>query len=190
MDSNVLASFRADFREIERLLNVEDNSERPFDSKYQARKKLEEILVSLNAFQGPKVDALRVNLLARLGNVDHDVEELSESQKHLEEALLVAQNDLSSGKLVVPSLVCLNQLGVLWCKRGELEKAKEILLKALDAYRAFKSKEDQNLEDLKDLLEEQDNSEMSKKLKDLDLLNTHTYFYLAQVRGQFFHEIC
>ncbi len=84
------------------------------------------------------------------------------------------------------------QLGILWCTRGEFEKAKKYLFRSLDTYRTFKSRAQHDkdegddaaaIRDIHDLLQSPDDerSSQEKKERSLDLLNTHTYFFLAQV---------
>ncbi len=76
----VISSTRARYAEVESLLAKDDPPETPFESKYKAREILRDLLDGSALRDHPSGDALAVNLLARLGAVDHEVEELHESQ--------------------------------------------------------------------------------------------------------------
>ena len=81
-------------------------------------------------------------------------------------------------------------MGILWCTRQDFDKSKEYLFRSLDTYRTFKAKQHReggagaDILDIHDLLDspEEEKSTAEKKAKALDLLNTHTYYFLAQVR--------
>jgi len=124
-------------------------------------------------------------VLSHLGGTDCEVEEIQSGQKHLEEALEVAEEagGTTNFSVIIPVLACLNQLGILWCKRAEFDRSKEFLTRALDTYKSFKAKEGEsslNIEDILDFPQEK-RSSSSKKERDLDLLNVHTFFFLAQL---------
>ena len=86
-------------------------------------------------------------------------------------------------------------MGILWCNRGEFDKAKRHLLKALEVYNRFKSSYRGHIMDVHDLLDPEQRemdrathearallpSEMRQhKEHGLEMLNTHTYYFLAQ----------
>jgi hypothetical protein len=56
--------------------------------------------------------ALSVHLLARVGGINHEVEELHEGQVTLEKALRLVREDATEFKdlIIVPELVCANQV--------------------------------------------------------------------------------
>ncbi len=74
---------------------------------------------------------------------------------------------------------------MLWCNRGEAEKAKAHLHKALDVFNEYKSgrpEEDRRVHTAADLLNPEHASPGGpEQERALELLNTHTYYYLAQV---------
>ncbi len=183
-DGDDLALLRTEYAEIESLLSRSDPPEAPYESKYAARERLRSLLE--RAMERDN-SALAVNLLARLGAVDHEVEELATSQEDLERALKMADGREADGSFVMSVLVCMNQLGILWCTRGDFKLSKVYLFRALDTYRAFKVKQGQgeamDICDIHDLLKSpgEERSDAQKKNKNLDLLNTHTYYFLAQV---------
>ncbi len=106
--SSPFSSMVLEYEEAESLLSREDPPETPYESKYRAREKLKSLLE--RCADHPAGDALAVNLLARLGAVDHEVEELSCSQEDLERALKAADGSEADGRFVMPVLVCLNQV--------------------------------------------------------------------------------
>ena len=86
-------------------------------------------------------------------------------------------------------------MGILWCNRGEFDKAKKNLLKALAVFNAFKSAYKGHIMDIHDLLDPEQvdmdtaaheaaalmpSEARQHKEHGLEMLNTHTYYYLAQ----------
>ena len=67
--------------------------------------------------------------------ITNEVEEWHKCQETLEKALAMAEEDSKDfGDLVIlPELVCANQLGILWCNRGDMEKAKSLTTRPRDA---------------------------------------------------------
>ena len=43
--------------------------------------------------------------------------------------------------VILPELVCANQLGILWCNRGDMERAKLRLNKALGTFAEYKEQD-------------------------------------------------
>ncbi len=108
MEEALIREFVLAYAEVEGLLTKENPPETPYESKYKARDKMKALLEKCPDHPGG--DALAVNILARLGAVDHEVEELHSSQEHLEKALKLADGSEADGKFVIPSIVCLNQV--------------------------------------------------------------------------------
>ena len=87
--AEVLSRLKADYDAAEELLAISDPVETPFKSRYEGRDKLTEMLETLapEMESDSRARALTVHLLARIGTVDHEVEEWHKSQKTLEKAL-------------------------------------------------------------------------------------------------------
>ncbi len=116
--ADVLSGLSADFDAAEELLKVSDPPETPFKSKYAAREKLQELVERLESLVEDSEDvvarALTVHFLARIGSIDHDVEEPHECQVSLERALrlILSTNDFKD-MAIIPELVCANQVTLL-----------------------------------------------------------------------------
>ena len=175
MDSD-LVNLKKDFLEAEALLSVIDPKETPFQSKYQARKILQDVV--------SKTDnaAILGGLHCLLGIIDVDVEEFSQSETDLLQALSYICEVDNRDKIIIQEVKTLNQLGILWCLRDDYEKAKMYLDRSLQSYLQFLKNEDKKcLYELADLFESSVHPSFEEKEKSLELLNTHTYYYLAQV---------
>ena len=103
-----LVTIKEKLSNAEDLISKEGPEETPYVHKYEARDKLKEILDLI----GDGDHDLPVHIYARLGSVDHDVEELAQSQEDLERALRKAEGRETAGAVVMPVLVCLNQVCV------------------------------------------------------------------------------
>ena len=175
MDSD-LVNLKKDFLKAEALLSVIDPKETPFQSKYQARKILQDVV--------SKTDdaAILGGLHCLLGIIDVDVEEFSQSETDLLQALSYICEVDNRDKIIIQEVKTLNQLGILWCLRDDYEKAKMYLDRSLQSYLQFLKNEDKKcLYELADLFESSVHPSFEEKEKSLELLNTHTYYYLAQV---------
>ncbi|TRY63637.1 hypothetical protein TCAL_00816 [Tigriopus californicus] len=184
---NMLALY-AKYQDVENLLLKDDPPEQPYNSRYKARELLEEMLRMSQDLTASMIKKLSIHILAKLGAIDQEVEELAKSQEHLEAVQdFIDSPDALSSETIIPRLVVLNQLGILWTSRGEMEKAKSYLLEANALYERFKTNGEGPLSLLEDLIRgkslgERNNDEnQPDREKALELLNTHTYYYLAQV---------
>ena len=180
---DLLPKFSKDHEEVNNLANIEDPPEKPYESKYKARELLEAMLKELEKadLEGTLSASIYVHLTARLGGIDHEVDEWAKSQKSLESGLEKAEKVQDMDRIIIPYLVCLNQLGILWCSRGELEKGKGFLVKALERYEKFVEDGTDKIFDTVDILNPDSATPNSpERRKALDLLNTHTYYFLAQ----------
>lgn len=105
-----LAELRRKYDKVEKLLAIEDPVETPYKSKYEARDLLEELVGEFEKSEFDDANAISIHLLARLGSVDHDVEELTKSEIDLQKALEIKEQVSDLAKIVIPILVCYNQV--------------------------------------------------------------------------------
>ena len=156
------------------LQNTIDPAEKPYASKYKARKLLEEIIENADKSN----EALIGGLYANIGIIDVDTEELSNAEVNLLKALEHLCNVENREFTILQELKVLNQLGILWCLREDYQKAKTYLDRSLQSYQKFTRTE--FLYEVEELLA-QIGKNYQEKEQTLELLNTHTYYYLAQV---------
>lgn len=175
------------YQDVENLLLKDDPPEQPYSSRYKARDLLEEMLRMSQDLSSNMIKKLSIHILAKIGAIDQEVEELAKSQEHLEAVQdFIDSSDSLSSETIIPRLVVFNQLGILWTSRGEMEKAKSYLLEANVLYERFKTNGEGPLCLLEDLIKPKSPADQSDpshpdREKALELLNTHTYYYLAQV---------
>ena len=186
--AEVLSRLKSDYDAAEELLAVSDPVETPFKSRYEGRDKLSEMVETLASYleSDSSARAMTVHLLARIGSVDHEVEEWHKCQETLERALALAKEDSKGFKdlVIIPELVCANQLGILWCNRGDMEKSKLYLNEALDTFTHYKrpATSQNAIHNINDLLcPEFAAPGGHEQERALELLNTHTNYYLAQL---------
>ena len=79
-----LVKYKEEYLKAEALLSVIDPKETPFESKYQARKILQDLVQNL---EDSRNDAILGGLYCLLGIIDVDVEEFSQSETDLLKAL-------------------------------------------------------------------------------------------------------
>ena len=131
--------FTAAQAEAKRLRSVEDPEETPFESRYEERSVLSTLAKQAEANEADETttpDAKRrartIRAIAdgQLGRNFMDTEEPGSAQPKLESAIdgLAGVKEES-----VAYVEALNNLGVVWCNRGEAEKALERLEKAREA---------------------------------------------------------
>ena len=170
-----LVNLKSDFLKAEALLSVIDPKETPFHSKYQARKILQDLVTKTDNV------AILGGLHCLLGIIDVDVEEFSQSETDLLTALSYICDVDNRDKIIIQEVKTLNQLGILWCLRDDYEKAKMYLDRSLQSYLNFLKESKKCLYELADLFEPSIHPSFEEKENILELLNTHTHYYLAQV---------
>ena len=173
-----LVNCKEEFLKAEALLSVIDPKETPFESKYQARKILQNLIEKLEDSQN---SAILGGLYCLLGIIDVDVEEFSQGETDLLQALNQICDVENREKIIIQEIKTLNQLGILWCLRDNYEKARTFLDRSLESYTNFLQNGPKNLFELTDLFDPESNPSFEEKENVLELLNTHTYYYLAQV---------
>ena len=86
--------------------------------------------------------------------------------------------------VIATRVASLNQLGIIWTMRDNLDKARSYLEQSLAAYFEHGNigEEDKEVYLLVDLLKLPDGYvDTGQQARHLELLITHTYYYLAQV---------
>ena len=190
------------YDQAETLLDINDPESEPYKSKYECRKRLDEIISVLhdqNENDNVTIEhsnAIEASLYCLLGCINIEVQELAQGEKDLLASLSLLRNVKRKEFVVLTAVKANNQLGILWCIRDEHEKAKYYLDQAQDIYEDFIDHRYKNQDvcgevsnpgiyGLRDLLNV--NNLCSnipntyEKEKALDLLNAYTYYYLAQV---------
>lgn len=170
-----------------------DPPSEPFKSHYGARDILTEIrnnvknmLQDLSTADKADDSATLKFILAYitidLGKISVYTEELSSGEHYFQEGIDLLVNYKLHPSGVCPYLNALNQMGILWSNRGEVEKAKELLLEAEKLYEEFKALDVAPLT-LYDLFGSPNEIECGKGKELLDKIHTFTLFFLAQVFG-------
>ena len=153
----------------------------PYQSKYEAREILDEILTELSEFNHSS--ALVGGIYVALGIIDLEVEELSKGEVSLLKSIELMCDVEQRDETILQEIKALNQLGILWCLREDYEQALNFLKRASECYQQFVSQEEKiHLYETLDLFtKEETRPAFDEKESALELLNTHTYYYLAQV---------
>ena len=154
----------------------------PYRSKYLALEevaRMQELLEGMG--EGEVQAAISAHLLCQAGTIKVEVEEPATGEKLLLAALASCDKVEEERLVVACRLAALNQLGIVWCQRDDMAKAREHLEKALTTYFTLGEGQVALLEDLVTpsacLVEGEGRARV-------ELLVTHTYYYLAQVHGQ------
>ncbi|BES94913.1 KIF-1 Hypothetical protein protein C terminal [Nesidiocoris tenuis] len=191
-----LPSIASDWREgikkrylrAEQLLTeTKDAPTQPYKSKYEARELLRELVDWLRSvsderiegvpFSQDEINAMLVRVLAMVANVDSEVEEPASAEKNLNKALSLLDFESCDSLSVTGALHVLNQLGLLWSMREDHERALGYLQKAENLYGSFVSSNVEPLDTKSFFTGSTDGSGQNE----LELLYTHTLYFLAQV---------
>ncbi|CAB0015223.1 unnamed protein product, partial [Nesidiocoris tenuis] len=112
-----------------------------------------------------------------VANVDSEVEEPASAEKNLNKALSLLDFESCDSLSVTGALHVLNQLGLLWSMREDHERALGYLQKAENLYGSFVSSNVEPLDTKSFFTGSTDGSGQNE----LELLYTHTLYFLAQV---------
>ncbi len=189
VNDEVLQKQKKEYEKARELEKAVSPKETPYKTKYEAREKLKNIINQLDSEQdhGDHCRSLIGGLYCAIGIIDIDVEELSEGDANLNKSIEILDSIDNAGFSIVPKIRALNQLGILWSLREDHEKAGQFLEKSLAKYHDFKKDVDSTSSHLYDLEELFSASKdvpaptFEEKESVLELLNTHTHYYLAQV---------
>lgn len=193
----VLSDLKDKYVEAEKLIEEDskhDPPTEPYRSHYDARNILNELItnvknamITLESNNGSSDDLQKYKFIFAhvkidLGKIAMFVDELSVAEKNFHDGI-----DLLSELYLHPAAVCayiygLNQTGILWSNRADVEQAKEYLDNAEETYQAFKKTGSIPLT-IYDTFGPSDEIEPGKGEKMLEKINTLTLFYLAQVYG-------
>lgn len=190
LDEELLAKLAKDYEKGCDLLKVIDPTDKPYESKYEARRLFSGILNSLIDLKDdtPHVQAIMAGLYCAIGCIDVDVDEWTQGENDLTKSISLSQSIQPRDLVVVAQVRALNQLGILWCYRENHEEAKKFLDKSLEAYVSYshdgRDPSEKFMYELWDLFHANNETpapRLCDKEKVFELLNTHTYYYLAQV---------
>ena len=167
------------FEKVLKLQTAIDPVEKPYESKYEARNIINELIKEVDESQG----ALLGGLYITQGIIDIDVEELSIGEINLLKGLDYLSDVDDRSKVIIQEIKVLNQLGILWCLREDYEKAYLYLNRSLESYTNYIDGHlKEFLFEIIDLFEAtKEPPKFEEKERVLELLNTHTHYYLAQV---------
>jgi len=160
----------------------------PYDSKYKAFGNLEEMQEIMNNMTHPDcqehVDALQAYILVSCGVIKAEVEELTMGEKFLMRCLETCDKVQEEKYTLSCRLSAHNQLGIIWSMRDENNKARQHLEKSLNIYFNFKNENSREIFLFEDLIYPDKYEIQPNQEKNVEMLITHTYYYLAQVLGK------
>lgn len=164
----------------------------PYQSKYKAFEMLEKMKESLNTVSKTEsgveehLAALGMYLLVNCGIIKAEVEEFTLAEKFLIKSLETGDNVQEEKYTLSGRLSAHNQLGIIWCMRDDLIKSRQHLEKALNIYFNFQNENSKEIFLFEHLVypysDPFEKAEEAKK--SIEMVVTHTYYYLAQVHGK------
>lgn len=138
------------YKEARRLSEEEsrdDPETDPFKSKYSARTMLSELKAKLESFQDDDIPSEKVKILTgaldyQIGQNYIETEELSTGEEHIERCIKTLEKHRLDKRCCSIHLHALNELGILWSKRGDSEKALGFLQDAEKLYHTYTKEEE------------------------------------------------
>lgn len=190
LDNNILKPLQTKFDDFQ--LNwknaADDPPNLPYDSKYKAFTNLEDMQEIINKLVDPEcqehIDALQSYILVSCGVIKAEVEEPTMGEKFLMRCLEMCDNIQEEKYTLSCRLSAHNQLGIIWCTRDELSKSRQHLEKSLNIYFNFKNENSREIFLFKDLVYPDKYEAKTDQDKNVEMLITHTYYYIAQVHGK------
>lgn len=181
----IVDNISVDYQNVLQLSAKENPEDKPYQSLYEARKLLEQIMKNLEQSSGTlskDVSVVQAIVLYQLGKNHVDCDETSSGVEFLKKSLELFNS--IEDKVTTTScciLVC-HQLAVVWASRSEHEKALSQLLDAKTMYEVYNTPlyplgEHELPLGLQDPMSEE------KRKKKFESLHTHTLYYLAQTYG-------
>ena len=134
-----------------RRLSEEDSRDDPetdpFKSKYSARSILSDLKAKLASFQDDDIPSEKVKILTaaldyQIGQNYIETEELSTGEEHIERCIKTLEEHRLDKRCCSIHLHALNELGILWSKRGDSEKALGFLQDAEKLYHTYTKEEE------------------------------------------------
>lgn len=160
----------------------------PYDSKYKAFSNLEDMQEMMNNLVNPEcqehIDALQAYILVSCGVIKAEVEELTLGEKFLLRCLETCDKVQEEKYTLSCRLSAHNQLGIIWSMRDDNNKARQHLEKSLNIYFNFKNENSREIFLFEDLMYPDKYEIQPNQEKNVEMLITHTYYYLAQVHGK------
>lgn len=137
------------YKEARRLSEEEaqeDPETDPFKSKYVARNLLSELKTKLESFQDDDSPSEKLKILMsaldyQIGQNYIETEELSTGEEHIERCIKTLEEHRLDRRCCSIYLHALNELGILWSKRGDSERALGFLQEAERLYHTFTKEE-------------------------------------------------
>ena len=138
------------YKEVRRLSEEEsreDPETDPFKSKYSARVTLSDLKAKLSSFQDDGIASEKVKILTaaldyQIGQNFIETEELSTGEEHIERCIKALEEHRLDKRCCSICLQALNELAVLWSKRGDSEKALGFLQDAEKLYHTYTKDEE------------------------------------------------
>lgn len=196
-----LQSGRKRYLEAKNLIDNEslkDPPNQPYKSKYKGKEIIEKLLEEIKEFESNVksdnsdtckknwISLLKSLLFYEIGSVEADTEQLNSAEIHLEKSVEILNNEFTDDlSVILFNIVALNQLGYIWCGRGDFEKACQLLTNSESLYHKW-NKTDESLITL-DFLDafivdplHDERLEKSNAIKNLEKAHTLTLYLLAQ----------
>jgi len=190
LDNEVLKKLQTIFDDFQTNWKnaANDPPTNPYDSKYKAFSKLEEMQEIMNNLTDPEcqehIDALQSYILVSCGVIKAEVEEPTMGEKFLMRCLEMCDKVQEEKYTLSCRLSAHNQLGIIWCTRDEVIKSRQHLEKSLNIYFNFKNENSREIFLFEDLMYPDKYEAKANQEKNVEMLVTHTYYYLAQVHGK------
>eukprot|EP00092_Neocalanus_flemingeri_P004859 GFUD01005229.1.p1 GENE.GFUD01005229.1~~GFUD01005229.1.p1 ORF type:complete len:574 (-),score=155.75 GFUD01005229.1:89-1810(-) len=190
LDNEILKKLQPKFDDFQTNWKnaANDSPNLPYDSKYKAFSKLEEMQEIMNNLTDPEcqehIDALQSYILVSCGVIKAEVEELTMGEKFLMRSLELCDKVQEEKYTLSCRLSAHNQLGIIWCTRDEVIKSRQHLEKSLNIYFNFKNENSREIFLFEDLMYPDKYEAKANQEKNVEMLITHTYYYLAQVHGK------
>lgn len=189
----LMIQLKKKYLEVLKLLNEEsknDPESEPYKSKYAATeilKSMEKILSNAydnTDFPENKIDSMLGVIYLNLGIIALETEELKQGEDYLMNAVEVLNKDRVRSDTILTMISTLNQLGILWSKRDQINSAREFLEKAEKIFKDFKELNDLDNppKNMSSAFNIEDHDEVSAA-DIIEKLHTLTLYYLAQIYG-------
>lgn len=170
-----------------------DPETEPYKSKYKARDIWVELKTVAESYchddaTDERWTFLKAALDLKLGINYTETEELGTGEEHLNKCVEALQGHYLNEKACNVLQDALNQLGILWTGRRQLEKALDFLQRAEKQYKDFQHEVGGVPYTVDDLFacgtSEDDGNIAYRRSKNFESTYTHTLYYLAQVYGK------
>lgn len=183
---------KSKFSEVRELVKKwpKDPEERPYESLYEARRILEELLsklTSLHASSEEETKSYEPSLIAvklELGKNYADADEPSTAETHFRECVAILEaKPLDRANVSVMMQAC-NKLGIIWAERSENEKSLQYLLRSKGVYEEYRKGESPMSPRVEaHALMESEPVDEEEEWRRFESVHTHTLYFLAQVYG-------